>query len=61
MATSLTRRHFLKNVSVGAGVTALTAGGGSRKAAAQAAAAPYPDWIAASPKPPKRGGVLTRA
>jgi peptide/nickel transport system substrate-binding protein len=61
MATSLTRRHFLKNVSVGAGVTALTAGGGRRKAAAQAAAAPYPDWIAASPKPPKRGGVLTRA
>ncbi|MGH7302726.1 MAG: ABC transporter substrate-binding protein, partial [Candidatus Rokuibacteriota bacterium] len=24
-------------------------------------ASPYPDWIPASPKPPKRGGVLTRA
>jgi peptide/nickel transport system substrate-binding protein len=43
-----------------AGITALAVGAGPGRPAAQPAT-PYPDWIAASPKPPKRGGVLTRA
>ena len=41
-------------------VTALAVGVGRGRPAAQPAA-PYPDWIPASPKPAKRGGVLTRA
>ncbi|PYM91613.1 MAG: hypothetical protein DME04_18580 [Candidatus Rokuibacteriota bacterium] len=55
----VTRRDFLKRAAVtSAGITALAAGAGRQKASA---AAPYHDWIAASPRPPKRGGVLTRA
>jgi peptide/nickel transport system substrate-binding protein len=38
----------------------LAVGAGRGRAAAQPAAR-YPDWIPASSKPPKRGGVLTRA
>jgi ABC-type transport system substrate-binding protein len=57
----VSRRDFLKRVGVtSAGITALAVGAGRGRAAAQPAT-PYPDWIAASPKPPKRGGVLTRA
>jgi peptide/nickel transport system substrate-binding protein len=54
------RREFLKRAGLtGVGATALMAGTGRGRAAA--APASYPDWIAASTKPPKRGGVLTRA
>jgi peptide/nickel transport system substrate-binding protein len=57
----VTRRDFLKRTGwAGAGMTALVAGAGRGRATAQGAA-PYPDWIPASTKPPKRGGVLTRA
>src|SRR5438445_10316165 len=55
----VTRRDFLKRAAVtGAGMTALAVAGGRRRASA---ASPYPDWIPASRKPPKLGGVLTRA
>ncbi len=54
------RRQFLARVGVGAGVTALGVGVSRRQAVAQASS-PYPDWIPASTKPPKRGGTLTRA
>src|SRR3989454_6416815 len=54
----LNRREFVRISAAGAGATALLAGG--RRPAA-AAASPYPDWLPASSKPPKRGGVLTRA
>src|SRR5207245_1941624 len=57
MAT--TRRDFLKRAAAtSAGMTALAVGADWQRASA---ASPYADWIAASPKPPKRGGVLTRA
>src|SRR5881397_3964510 len=54
----LNRRQFVRLSAAGVGATALLAG---RRRPAAAAAAPYPDWSAASPKTPKRGGVLTRA
>ena len=55
------RRDFLRRVGwSGAGMTALIAGAGRQRVAAQSAS-PYPDWIPASTKPPKRGGILTRA
>ena len=55
------RRDFLKRVGWGGvGVTALVAGAGRARVAAQSAS-PYPDWIPASTKPPKRGGILTYA
>jgi peptide/nickel transport system substrate-binding protein len=55
----LNRRQFLTRAGwTGVGATALVAGRG--RAFAQAGTA-YPDWIPASPKPPKRGGLLTRA
>ena len=58
---NVTRRDFLKRAGwTGAGMTALLVGADRGRASAQTAAA-YPDWIPASPKPPKRGGVLTRA
>ena len=57
----LNRRQFLTRAGwTGVGATALVAGPGRRRAFAQAGSA-YPDWIPASPKPPKRGGLLTRA
>jgi peptide/nickel transport system substrate-binding protein len=40
------------------GAAALAAAGRGRAAAAPV---PYADWLPASPKPPKRGGTLTRA
>src|SRR3989454_3327192 len=55
----VTRRDFLKRAAVtSAGMTAWAVAAGRRRASA---ASPYPGWIPASPKPPKRGGVLTRA
>jgi peptide/nickel transport system substrate-binding protein len=57
----LTRRDFLRRAGwAGAGATALAVGVGRGRPAAQTTS-PYPDWIPASPKPPKKGGVLTRA
>src|SRR5207302_2992008 len=44
----------------GAGATALVAGAGRGRAFAQSAAS-YPEWLPASTKPAKRGGLLTRA
>jgi peptide/nickel transport system substrate-binding protein len=55
------RRTFLQRAAwTSLGMTALGVGTTRRRAAAQPAS-PYPDWIPASPKAPKRGGVLTRA
>src|SRR6266699_5680625 len=57
----VTRRQFLKRAGVtGAGAAALAAGIPRGRAWAQVGTS-YPDWIPASTKPPKRGGVLTRA
>jgi len=56
----LNRRSFLKRVAWGGvGATALV-GAGRRPAFAQGSS-PYPDWIAASTKSPKRGGSIARA
>ena len=55
-ASRLDRRQFLTRAGwTGLGAGALVAGAGRRRALAQARPS-YPDWIAASPKPPKRGG-----
>ena len=54
---AITRRTFLARAAVASTALAVHR---PRRAVAQPAAA-YPDWIAPSPKPPKRGGVLTRA
>ncbi|MFI5373627.1 MAG: ABC transporter substrate-binding protein [Candidatus Rokuibacteriota bacterium] len=61
LPSRLDRRQFLTRAGwTGLGAGALVVGTGRGRAQAQARAS-YPDWIAASPKPPKRGGVLTRA
>ncbi len=58
---TVTRRDFLRRTGwTGAGMTALVVGAGRGHARALPAPA-YPDWIPASPKPPKRGGTLARA
>jgi peptide/nickel transport system substrate-binding protein len=55
------RRQFLARLGRGAaGATALVVGAGHARVAAQTAS-PYPDWLPASTKPPKRGGTLTYA
>src|SRR6266436_3517552 len=55
------RREFLRHAGwSGVGATALVAAAGRRRASAESSS-PYPDWIPPSPKPPKRGGMLTRA
>ena len=57
----VTRREFLERAGLtGAGAAALASGIPRGRAWAQAGTS-YPDWIPASTKPPKRGGVLTRA
>src|SRR5712692_655572 len=57
----VTRRAFLKRVGwTSAAMTTLAINASRGRPAAQPAS-PYPDWIPASPRPPKRGGVLTRA
>jgi peptide/nickel transport system substrate-binding protein len=53
----LNRRDFVRLST--AGVSAAAVLGPGRRAAATAS--PYPDWLPASAKPPKRGGVMTRA
>ena len=59
--TPIARRQFLNRAGwSAAGAAALAAGPSGRRAFAQSAS-PYPDWIAASAKPPRRGGTLTRA
>jgi peptide/nickel transport system substrate-binding protein len=58
MPTSVNRREFLTRVAVGTAV--LSASAPPARASAQTAS-PYPDWLPASTKPPKRGGILTRA
>jgi peptide/nickel transport system substrate-binding protein len=58
MPTRVNRREFLTHVAVGTAV--LTAGSSLGPASAQTAS-PYPDWIAASTKPQKRGGSMARA
>ena len=56
----VSRRRFLKHAGVGAaGMATILSGAG--RARVFAAASPYPDWIPAVTKPPKRGGTLTRA
>ena len=56
----LNRRSFLKRVGWGGvGATALV--GASRRSAVAQSSSPYPDWIPASTKPPKRGGSIARA
>src|SRR5438093_9035984 len=55
-AAPLNRRQFLTR----AGTAALIAGAG-RARVALAAESAFPEWIPISPKPPKRGGTLTRA
>ncbi len=55
----VTRRDFLKRAGwATAGMTTLAVGADRKPASA---ASTYPEWIPASPKPPKQGGVLTRA
>src|SRR5437867_7025261 len=54
--TRLNRRDFVRLSAAGVGAATLVSG--PRRATA---ASPYPDWIPASTKPPKRGGTLTRA
>src|SRR5262249_5215280 len=57
----VTRRQFLRRAGwTGVGVGALAVGGLRARATAQTPS-PYPDWIPAGTKPPKRGGTLTRA
>jgi ABC-type transport system substrate-binding protein len=58
MALRVNRRQFLGFSA--AGMTALAVGRTGNQAHAQTSA-PYPDWIPASTKPPKKGGALTRA
>src|SRR5687767_3544179 len=53
---TLTRRAFIR---ASAGATAFVAG--ARWSPAFGAPASYPDWIAPSTKPPKKGGALARA
>src|SRR6266705_260351 len=58
----VSRREFLHTVAWStAGVTAIAVGGARTPASAQATTSPYPDWIPASTKPPKKGGALARA
>ena len=55
------RRDFLKRTGWGSvGATGLIVGM-SRSRASAHAPSPYTPWLAASDKPPKRGGLLTRA
>jgi ABC-type transport system substrate-binding protein len=53
----LNRRDFMRLSAAGVSAAAVL---GPRLGAA-ATASPYPDWLPASTKPPKRGGTLTRA
>jgi peptide/nickel transport system substrate-binding protein len=58
---AMKRRDFLKRAGWGSvGATGLIIGA-SRSPALAHPPSPYPSWIPPSDKPPKRGGVLTRA
>ena len=58
---SMTRRNFLRRAGWGSvGVTGLIIGRHVSRALAHPPS-PYPSWTTASDKPPKRGGILTRA
>src|SRR5438105_14430767 len=58
---AMKRRDFLKRAGWGSvGVTGLIIGA-SRSPALAHPPSPYPSWIPASDKPPKRGGILTSA
>ena len=58
---SMTRRNFLRRTGWGSvGVTGLIIGRHASRALAHLPS-PYPSWLPASDKPPKRGGILTRA
>src|SRR5438132_10795830 len=58
---SMTRRDFLRRTGWSSvGVTGLIIGRHPSRALAHPPS-PYPSWIPASDKPPKRGGILTRA
>ena len=58
---SMKRRDFLKRTGWGSvGATGLIVGM-SRSRAFAHAPSPYASWLPASDKPPKRGGILTRA
>src|SRR5256712_7895611 len=52
------RASLMRAACATAGMTTLAVGADRNPASATSI---YPDWIPASPKPPKRGGVLTRA
>jgi len=54
----LNRRDFVRLSAAGVSAAAVL---GPRHRRASAAASPYPDWLPASSKSPKRGGVMTRA
>ena len=54
----VTRRDFIQRVAWTTAATGVVLGRSPRPAAA---ASKYPDWVPASPKPPRRGGTLTRA
>src|SRR5881397_2657579 len=54
----LNRRQFVRLSAAGIATTVLV---GGHHRSASAAASPYPDWLPASSKPPKRGGVMARA
>src|SRR5258705_3407165 len=55
------RREFMKAAGWGSLAFTTSMVGTERTPAFAAAPSKYPDWIPASPKPPKRGGTLTRA
>ena len=58
---SLKRRDFLRHAGWGSvGVASLIIGA-SRSRVLAHPPSPYPSWIPPSDKPPKRGGILTRA
>ena len=58
---SMKRRDFLQRAGWGSvGATGLIIGA-SRSRALAHPPSPYPSWTPASDKPPKRGGILTRA
>ncbi|HTY79238.1 MAG TPA: ABC transporter substrate-binding protein [Candidatus Bathyarchaeia archaeon] len=58
--SQVSRRDFLKRTGLGTVALSPLLNGVARRAGAQPAAA-YPDWIAPSTKPPKRGKLITRA
>src|SRR5262245_19541937 len=54
------RRHFLMRAGWSSLAAAAALGASGRTPARAQGASSYPDFLAPSPKPPRRGGVLTR-